>query len=79
MTISDSPGLASTVVYFSFGTLTTAGSGEIAPLHPIARSLCNLEAMVGQLYPATWQGLLRFKLKVRRSAEEQKLTSALGH
>jgi hypothetical protein len=52
-TISDSPALASTMVYFSFGTLTTAGSGTIAPLHPIARSLCNLEAMVGQLYPAT--------------------------
>jgi ion channel len=53
MTISDSPALASTMVYFSFGTLTTAGSGDIAPLHPIALSLCNLEAMIGQLYPAT--------------------------
>jgi hypothetical protein len=53
MTVSDSPSLASTMVYFSFGTLTTAGSGDIAPLHPIARSLVNLEAMIGQLYPAT--------------------------
>jgi len=53
MTVSDSPALASTMMYFSFGTLTTAGSGDIAPLHPIARSLCNLEAMIGQLYPAT--------------------------
>jgi Ion channel len=53
MTVSDSPALASTMVYFSFGTLTTAGSGDVAPLHPIARSLCNLEAMIGQLYPAT--------------------------
>jgi hypothetical protein len=52
MTVSDSPALASTMV--SFGTLTTAGSGDIVPLHPIARSLCNLEAMIGQLYPATF-------------------------
>ena len=53
MTVGDNPGLASTMVYFSFGTLTIAGSGDIAALHPIARSLVNLEAMIGQLYPAT--------------------------
>jgi hypothetical protein len=53
LTVRDSPTLASTMVYFSFGTLTTAGSGSLAPLHPIARSLCNVEAMIGQLYPAT--------------------------
>jgi len=53
LTVRDSPALASTMVYFSFGTLTTAGSGSLAPLHPIARSLCNVEAMIGQLYPAT--------------------------
>lgn len=53
MSVSDRPGLGSTMLYLSLGTLTTAGSGDIAPLHPIARSLCNLEAMIGQLYPAT--------------------------
>jgi hypothetical protein len=53
LTVRDSPTLASTMIYFSFGTLTTAGSGNLAPLHPIARSLCNVEAMIGQLYPAT--------------------------
>jgi hypothetical protein len=53
MTVSDSPALASTMVYFSFGTLTTAGSSDIAPLHPIARSLWKLKAMIGQHYPAT--------------------------
>jgi hypothetical protein len=53
MTVKDSPTLANTMVYFSFGTLTTAGSGNLAPLHPIARSLCNVEAMIGQPYPAT--------------------------
>jgi hypothetical protein len=53
MSLKDSPTLPSTLVYFSFGTLTTAGAGDLAPLHPIARSLTNIEAMIGQLYPAT--------------------------
>src|SRR5215510_4350883 len=33
--------------------LTTAGIVDITPIHPLARSLTNLEAGVGQLYPAT--------------------------
>jgi hypothetical protein len=53
LSVKDSPAFSSTMIYFSFGTLTTAGSGDIAPLHPFARSLCNVEAMIGQLYPAT--------------------------
>ena len=53
LTVKDSPTLSSTMIYYSFGTLTTAGSGSIAPIHPLARSLSNLEAMVGQLYSAT--------------------------
>ena len=53
LSVSDSPALGSNMLYFSFGTLTTAGSGDIAPVHPIARSLVNIEAMIGQLYPAT--------------------------
>ncbi|MBR0694497.1 potassium channel family protein [Bradyrhizobium lablabi] len=53
MKVEDSPALASRVIYFSFATLTTTGYGDVAPLHPIARSLCNLEAIFGQLYPAT--------------------------
>lgn len=42
-----------TLIYFSFVTLTTTGYGDIAPLHPYVRSLANVEAIVGQLYPAT--------------------------
>jgi hypothetical protein len=53
MAVKDSPTLSSTMIYFSFGTLTTAGSGDIAPLNPFARSLANVESMIGQLYPAT--------------------------
>jgi Ion channel len=45
--------VASNLVYFSFVTLTSVGYGDIVPLHPLARSLANLEAIIGQLYPAT--------------------------
>ncbi len=40
-------------VYFSFSSLTSVGYGDIAPVQPIARSLAMLEAMIGQLLPAT--------------------------
>ncbi|ERF84361.1 two pore domain potassium channel family protein [Bradyrhizobium viridifuturi] len=53
MKIEDRPSLASQLIYFSFATLTTTGYGDVAPLHPMARSLCNVEAIFGQLYPAT--------------------------
>lgn len=41
------------ILYFSFTTLTSTGFGDIVPVDPIARSLSNLEAIIGQLYPAT--------------------------
>jgi hypothetical protein len=41
-----------TLVYFSFVTLTTLGYGDIIPVAPLARSFTNLEALVGQLFPA---------------------------
>jgi hypothetical protein len=50
--IDDSTALASNLIYFSFVTLTSTGYGDIVPVHPIARSLCNLESIIGQLYPA---------------------------
>jgi hypothetical protein len=40
-------------LYFSFSTMTTAGYGDIVPVGPVARSLTNLQAVFGQLYPAT--------------------------
>lgn len=39
-------------VYFSFVTLTTVGYGDVLPVHPAARSLATLEAVVGPLYLA---------------------------
>ena len=53
LSIQDSPKLATQLIYFSFTTLTTTGYGDVSPVHPLARSLCNLEAIFGQLYPAT--------------------------
>ncbi|ELS00248.1 ion channel [Gloeocapsa sp. PCC 73106] len=40
------------LLYFSFVTLTTVGYGDILPINPVVMSLANLEAIVGQLYPA---------------------------
>jgi len=33
-------------------SLTTAGFGDITPIHPVARSLVLMETLIGQLYPA---------------------------
>jgi len=47
------PGAALTMsefLYFSFVTLTSVGYGDIVPVHPIARSLAALEALVGQIF-----------------------------
>jgi Ion channel len=44
--------LANRLLYFSFVTLTSIGYGDIVPVHPLAQSLCSLEAVIGQLYPA---------------------------
>lgn len=38
--------------YFSFTTLTTLGYGDIIPINSFAMMLTNLEALVGQLFPA---------------------------
>jgi hypothetical protein len=40
-------------LYFSLSCLTTTGFGDIAPLHPLVRSMANLESVIGQLFPAT--------------------------
>lgn len=38
--------------YFSFTTLTTTGYGDILPVHHAVRAISNMEAVIGQLYPA---------------------------
>jgi hypothetical protein len=49
----DDQSVASALFYLSFVTLTSTGYGDIIPVHPLARSLCNIESVVGQLFPAT--------------------------
>lgn len=44
--------ITQTWIYYSFVTLTTAGYGDITPVHPVARSLAIAESLVGQLYIA---------------------------
>ena len=51
--LQDNLAVASNLIYFSFVTLTSVGYGDIVPVHPIARSLTNIEQVIGQLYPAT--------------------------
>jgi hypothetical protein len=41
-----------TMLYFSLTTLTTTGYGDIVAVDPFARSLANLEAILGQFYLA---------------------------
>ncbi|HEY5973213.1 MAG TPA: potassium channel family protein [Geobacteraceae bacterium] len=41
------------LLYFSFVTLTTVGFGDITAVHPLARMFVIIEALIGQLYPAT--------------------------
>jgi hypothetical protein len=40
-----------TFLYFSFVTITTTGYGEITPVLPAARSVMQVEALIGILYP----------------------------
>jgi len=55
------------LLYFSLATLTTTGYGDIVPLHPVARSLATLEAVIGQLFPATLLArLVTLELQGRR-------------
>lgn len=42
----------SSMLYFSFTTLTATGFGEILPVNPLARGMANLEFVLGQLYLA---------------------------
>lgn len=49
----ESAGRQESITYFSFVTLATLGYGEITPTHGVSRMFAVLEALTGQLYPAT--------------------------
>jgi Ion channel len=56
-----------TMMYFSLTTLTTTGYGDIVPVDPFARSLANLESVLGQFYLAiTVARLVTLELAGRR-------------
>ena len=42
------------LLYFSLVTLTTLGYGDISPAVPVARTLCSMEAVIGQLFVAVF-------------------------
>jgi hypothetical protein len=61
------PKEVATMLYFSLTTLTTTGYGDIVAVDPFARSLANLEAIVGQFYLAiTVARLVTLELGDRR-------------
>lgn len=62
-------------LYFSLSTLTTTGFGDITPLHPVVRSLANLEAVIGQLFPAT---LLARLVTLHAASEASAMTRPEG-
>ena len=65
-----SEGLPQRFIYYSFVTLTTLGYGDITPVHPVARSLAVLEALVGQLYPAILLArLVSLQVQLRRDVK----------
>ena len=60
----------SQMVYFSLSTLTTTGYGDIVPVYPFARSLANLESLLGQLFPAIFLArLVTLEVADRRSSK----------
>jgi len=56
-----------TMLYFSLTTLTTTGYGDIVAVDPFARSLANLEAVLGQFFIAiTVARLVTLEMQDRR-------------
>jgi Ion channel len=61
------PDELATMLYFSLTTLTTTGYGDIVPINPFARSMANLESIIGQFYLAiTVARLVTLELEDRR-------------
>src|SRR5438105_9485886 len=59
------------LLYFSLVTLTTTGYGDIVPLPSVSRSLATLEAVIGQLFPATLLArLVTLEVQGRRPSDQ---------
>lgn len=59
-------------LYFSYITITTTGFGEIVPLHPFARSMVQIEAIIGVLYPVILIGRLVSDANENNAKKKQK-------
>ncbi|GAA3749124.1 hypothetical protein GCM10022422_37190 [Flavobacterium ginsengisoli] len=63
-------------MYFSYISMTSTGFGEIVPLHPLARSLVQIEVLTGVLYPVILIGRLvsdaNFSINKTGSKEESR-------
>jgi hypothetical protein len=64
--------LQANFLYFSYITITTTGFGEIVPLHPFARSMVQVEAIIGVLYPVILIGRLVSEANENYSKKKQK-------
>ena len=62
------------LTYLSFATLTTVGYGDIVPVAPMARVLCMLEAILGQIFLATFLAFLVGNLLIQKQKETQQAT-----
>jgi hypothetical protein len=70
--LNDDLTVAGNLIYFSFVTLTSVGYGDIAPVHPFARGLANVEAIIGQLFPATLLArLVTLEIEHRRNTAQR--------
>ena len=70
-TAAPGPNEFDTMLYFSLTTLTTTGYGDIVPLNPFARSLANLESVIGPFYLAiTVARLVTMELEDRRRSRQ---------
>jgi len=62
------------LTYFSFSTLTTVGYGDIVPVAPMARVLAILEALIGQIFLATFLAFLVGNFQIQKQKDERKAT-----
>jgi len=62
------------LTYFSFLTLTTVGYGDIVPVAPLARVLAMLEALIGQIFLATFLAFLVGNFLIQKQKDERKAT-----
>jgi hypothetical protein len=62
------------LTYFSFLTLTTVGFGDIVPVAPLARVIAMVEALIGQIFLATFLAFLVGNLLIEKQKDERKAT-----